>query len=107
MQTVTFLFWTVLDVVACTAGGWVGGNIKSDHLFDGLNKMLSANVISAVAACHVAAKFLKKGGLLVLTGSSAAFGATPGMIAYGISKAAVHQLVQSMAQDTNFTTCGT
>lgn len=34
---------------------------------------------------------------MVLTGASAAVGGTPGMIGYGVSKAAVHQLVASLA----------
>jgi len=72
-----------------------------------VDKMWKFNVLSSLVASQVAAKFLKKGGLLVLTGSSAAFGGTSGMIAYGIAKAAVHQLSQSLAQNTNFTTVGT
>eukprot|EP00164_Ancoracysta_twista_P016789 GFYU01028334.1.p1 GENE.GFYU01028334.1~~GFYU01028334.1.p1 ORF type:complete len:119 (-),score=49.96 GFYU01028334.1:150-506(-) len=42
---------------------------------------------------------MKKSGLLVLTGAQASLDATPGMIGYGLAKAAVHQLVKSLATD--------
>lgn len=38
-----------------------------------------------------------RGGLLTLTGALAALDATPGMIGYGIAKAAVHHLVKDLA----------
>ena len=38
-----------------------------------------------------------RGGILTLTGASAATHGTPGMVAYGMAKAAVHQLVKSAA----------
>eukprot|EP00753_Platysulcus_tardus_P001197 PLAT11151.1.p1 GENE.PLAT11151.1~~PLAT11151.1.p1 ORF type:complete len:136 (-),score=62.76 PLAT11151.1:81-488(-) len=59
--------------------------------------MLGCNLMSAVVASHVAATKLSKGGLLVLTGAQAALFATPGMIGYGISKAATHHLIASLA----------
>lgn len=40
--------------------------------------------------------------MVVLTGASAALGTTPGMLGYGMSKAATHFLVQSMAADPLF-----
>ena len=36
-------------------------------------------------------------GILVLTGSASCIGGTPGMIGYGMAKAAVHQLTKSLA----------
>ena len=36
-------------------------------------------------------------GLLLFTGAAAALEPTPGMIAYGLAKSAVHQLSQSIA----------
>ena len=41
---------------------------------------------------------IHSGGLLTLTGALAAQDATPGMIGYGIAKAAVHHLVKDLAQ---------
>ena len=40
-----------------------------------------------------------RNGLLVLMGASAALGPTPGAVAYGLAKAAVHHLVKSAAAD--------
>merc|ERR1712130_666776 len=40
----------------------------------------------------------KENGLLVLTGAAAATGPTPGMIAYGVTKAATHHLISSLAE---------
>jgi NAD(P)-dependent dehydrogenase (short-subunit alcohol dehydrogenase family) len=38
-------------------------------------------------------------GLLVLTGANASLGPTPGMIGYGMAKAAVHHLVKSLSSE--------
>jgi len=85
-----------LDAVICVAGGWLGGSVKDDSIFDGVDKMFEFNVQSSVASAHIAARALKEGGLLVLTGADAALGPTPGMIAYGITKAATHHLIASL-----------
>jgi dihydropteridine reductase len=87
-----------LNVVFCAAGGWAGGSIKSGDLVANVDKMISMNVHSALQASRIAALRLAPGGLLVLTGAAAAVEGTSGMIAYGITKAATHQLVESMAQ---------
>lgn len=49
----------------------------------------------------MAALHLRPGGLFQLTGAAAAAAAegTPGMLGYGLAKAAVHQLVRSLAAD--------
>jgi len=86
-----------LDVLVCAAGGWAGGNAAADDFFTGLDKMWRFNVQSAAASVHVACHALKAGGLAVLLGAAAALKPTPGMLAYGASKAATHHLVQSVA----------
>jgi len=86
------------DAVVCIAGGWVGGSISHLDIFDGYNKMDSMNIQSAIATGHVASKTLKEGGTLVLTGAAAALTPTPGMLAYGISKAATPHIIKSLAQ---------
>jgi len=86
-----------IDTVITVAGGFAMGSVKDDGIFASLDKMLSMNVYSAFAAAHVAAKTLKEGGLLVLTGAEGALKPTPHYAAYGASKAAVHQLLQSLA----------
>lgn len=56
-----------------------------------------ATLGDAAAAARLATKFLSEDGLVVLTGAAAAEQGTPGMIAYGISKAATHHIVRSLA----------
>ena len=87
------------DVVYCAAGGWNGGDARSDDLCAGVDRLIDFNLKSAIACASVAARTLKEGGLLVLTGAAAALQGTPGMLAYGVTKAATHQLVASMAAD--------
>lgn len=70
----------------CVAGGWLGGNVKEESIFDGVDKMFEFNVQSSIASAHIAANSLKEGGVVVLTGADAALGPTPSMIAYGITK---------------------
>ncbi|KAF0689636.1 Aste57867_18935 [Aphanomyces stellatus] len=86
-----------VDAVVCAAGGWAGGDIASQDAVDNLSQMYSMNMESALLSAHLAAKYLNPGGLLVLTGSAAALTATPGMVTYGMSKAATHHLVASSA----------
>ena len=53
----------------------------------------TSSISAAVAALH-----LKEGGVLALTGAQPALKGTPGMIGYGMAKAAVHQLTRSLAE---------
>ena len=85
------------DCVINVAGGWVGGTIADENLLASVDKMWSFNVQSAVLSSHLACKHLKEGGLLVLTGAAAGLSPTPGMIGYGITKAATHHLIKSLA----------
>jgi dihydropteridine reductase len=58
--------------------------------------MWKQSVWTSCIAAQLAARHLKEGGLLTLTGAHPAQKATPGMIGYGMAKGAVHQLVQSL-----------
>jgi len=89
-----------LNAVVCVAGGWLGGNVKDESIFDGIDQMFTYNVQSSIAAAHIATNFLKEGGLLVLTGAHAALSATPTMIAYGVTKSATHHLIASLVDPT-------
>ena len=90
------------DIVVCAAGGWSGGGIDSDEFPESLNSLWQLNLQSAATAAHLAAKFLKTNGMLTLTGAEAAASVTngtPGMAAYGMSKAATHHLVKSASEE--------
>ncbi|XP_037930230.1 dihydropteridine reductase-like [Teleopsis dalmanni] len=86
-----------LDAVICVAGGWAGGNSKKD-LAKNADLMWRQSVWTSTISAAVAAQYLKEGGLLALTGAKPALQGTPGMIGYGMAKAAVHQLTRSLAE---------
>eukprot|EP00004_Rigifila_ramosa_P004935 TRINITY_DN1538_c0_g1_i1.p1 TRINITY_DN1538_c0_g1~~TRINITY_DN1538_c0_g1_i1.p1 ORF type:complete len:232 (-),score=56.94 TRINITY_DN1538_c0_g1_i1:54-749(-) len=93
--------------VISVAGGWAGGSIADKSVFANTDLMFSQSVQSSVLAGHVAAQTLQPNGVLVLTGAAAAAGPTPGMVAYGLNKAAVHQLVGSLAHKDSGLPAGT
>jgi dihydropteridine reductase len=86
-----------VDAVLCVAGGWAGGNAASDVFVKNADMMWKQSVWSSTIAANISSKWLKDGGVLALSGAKAAVGGTPGMIGYGMAKAAVHQLVKSLA----------
>lgn len=85
-----------LDGVICVAGGWAGGNAATD-LAKNSDMMWKQSVWSSSISATICANHLKEGGFLSLTGAKAALQDTPGMIGYGMAKAAVHQLTKSLA----------
>jgi len=85
-----------VDAILCVAGGWAGGNAASKELVKSADNMWKQSVLSSVIATALATRFLKNGGLLTLPGAQPALEPTPGMIGYGIAKAAVHHLVKSL-----------
>jgi len=85
-----------LDAVICVAGGWAGGNASKD-LAKNTDLMIKQSVWSSTISAAVAAQYLKTGGVLTLTGAKPALSGTPGMIGYGLAKAAVHQLTKSLS----------
>lgn len=87
-----------LDAVICVAGGWAGGNASKD-LSKNAELMWKQSVWSSTISATIGSKFLKPGGVLTLTGADAALKGTPGMIGYGLAKAAVHQLTKSLAEE--------
>jgi NAD(P)-dependent dehydrogenase (short-subunit alcohol dehydrogenase family) len=90
-----------LSLVVSVAGGWVGGGVNSSSFCSDVQLCLGQNITAAAAAASISSKLLQKNGLLVLTGSTAALAPSPSMIAYSTSKAALHYMVQSIAQDTS------
>merc|ERR1711973_31107 len=85
-----------LDGILNVAGGWAGGNAKDMDWIKNAELMWKQSVWSSTIAGTLAAHHLKDGGLLVLPGAKPATGGTPGMLGYGMAKAAVHQLVKSL-----------
>jgi len=87
------------DGVFCVAGGWAGGNAASDEMVKNADLMWKQSVWSSAIAARIAAKHLKEGGFLQLTGAAPALAGTPGMMGYGMAKAAVQQLTKSLAEE--------
>ncbi|KAG7461708.1 hypothetical protein MATL_G00193980 [Megalops atlanticus] len=88
-----------VGAILCVAGGWAGGNASDTALYKSADLMWKQSVWTSVIAAHLATKHLKEGGLLTLPGAKASLAGTPGMIGYGMAKAAVHQLCKSLAGD--------
>ena len=78
-------------------GGWAGGNAESKDFVKNCDLMWKQSVWSSSISASLAASHLKTGGCLVLPGAKPALAGTPGMIGYGIAKAAIHQMVKSLA----------
>ena len=79
-------------------GGWAGGSTASKDFIKNSDLMWKQSVWSSTITAKVANKHLKMGGILVLPGAAPASAGTPGMIGYGMAKAAVHQLTKSLAE---------
>lgn len=89
---------TKLDAILNVAGGWAGGNAApADKLISSSDLMWKQSVWSSLISAGLASKYLRTNGVLTLPGAAAALNATPGMIGYGVAKAAVHQLAKSLA----------
>ncbi|XP_011880915.1 PREDICTED: dihydropteridine reductase isoform X2 [Vollenhovia emeryi] len=88
-----------VDGIICVAGGWAGGNAANKDLVKNSDLMWKQSVWSSVIAASIAVEYLKEGGFLSLTGAKPALEGTPGMIGYGMAKAAVHQLTKSLAAE--------
>ncbi|XP_067935356.1 dihydropteridine reductase-like [Watersipora subatra] len=87
-----------LDAIFCVAGGWAGGNAASEDFVKSCHSMAMQSMWTSVLASELSSKHLKDGGVFTLTGAQPALKGTPGMIGYGMAKAAVHQLVASLAE---------
>eukprot|EP01043_Picozoa_sp_COSAG02_P072804 COSAG02_NODE_13884_length_1335_cov_1.521036_1_plen_281_part_00 len=87
------------DVIVHAAGSWAGSDPGAADFPASLQMLWIANVESAALAAHVAGELLRPNGMLVLTGAKVASapGGTPGMAAYGMTKAATHHLMESVA----------
>ncbi|XP_023655228.2 dihydropteridine reductase [Paramormyrops kingsleyae] len=90
-----------VDAILCVAGGWAGGSAKAKALYKNSDLMWKQSVWTSTISSHLATKHLKDGGLLTLSGARACLEGTPGMVGYGMAKAAVHQLCLSLAGENS------
>jgi dihydropteridine reductase len=105
-----------LDAIVCASGGFevdpvlsgdsdespTGKETEAGALqyAETVNRMMRMNLDPVVAAGYVAQHYMAPEGLMVVIGATAALGPTPGMLGYGLSKTAAHQLVQTMGSTT-------
>ena len=89
-----------LSGVAHIVGGWSGGHPVSETGVDVWEKMIGINLFPAVVTAKcVAPRLMERRGAMVLVGAAGALGPAPLMAAYAATKAAVHNLVQSLAAE--------
>ncbi|XP_063711300.1 dihydropteridine reductase-like [Symsagittifera roscoffensis] len=87
-----------IDLIACVAGGWAGGSAAELDVVKNSDLMWKQSVWSSLICAQISSKWSNPdGGLLQLTGAVPSLGGTPGMLGYGMAKAAVHQLTHSLA----------
>lgn len=85
--------------IIVTAGGWRGGNIRSDTFFEDYEAMRDMNLLPCLLAAKLATTHLENQGLLVFTGAAAVFKEPqPEMLAYSIAKTGVHSLALNLSQ---------
>jgi len=85
------------DSIINVAGGWAGGSSDKKDFIKNCDLTWKQSVWTSTIAARLASLHLKPHGLLVLPGANPALEGTPGMIGYGLAKAAVHQLTKSLA----------
>jgi dihydropteridine reductase len=105
----------LLDVIVCASGGWQPdppapsfSATASAHDFEEaarvyaqtVHNMMRMNLDPVVAASFCAQHYMAPDGLFVVMGATAALAATPGMLGYGLSKAAAHHLVHTLGAST-------
>lgn len=90
-----------LDCVAHLVGGYAGGARLADTPLETWSRMIDLNLTSAFLTARFAIPALleKGGGSLVFVSSRAAYTPTPGQAAYAATKAALINLVGSMAAE--------
>jgi NAD(P)-dependent dehydrogenase (short-subunit alcohol dehydrogenase family) len=86
-----------LDVLVHAAGGFASdGDVAATGL-DTWRRMMDVNFHAALHAVRAALPHLRSGGRIIAVGSRAGVQLSAGLGAYGVSKAALHALIQTVA----------
>lgn len=92
-----------IDILVNNAGVAIHHNTKDSFKTwkDSWNKTINTNLIAAADLCYWAAQNMKKngGGRIINVSSRGAFRGEPDQIAYGVSKAGLNSLSQSLAKE--------
>jgi len=114
-----------LDAIICASGGWKGdpepiledsetddqdkGGIfgserrmeqDATQYVEAIDTMRRMNLDPVLAAGYIAQQYMNPNGLVVVIGATAALSPTPGMLGYGLAKAASHHFVQTLGACT-------
>lgn len=96
------------EAILCVAGGFVAGSVKNTEVFAQAESMFGLNVNPSLLTAHIATKHLAASGLLLFTGAATPFKSTTSdLMAYGLSKTAVHSLAANVAERTDIPTDST
>jgi len=87
-----------VDFLVNAAGGFLWRPVADGALED-WNVMFDGNLRSAVAASRAALRWLREGGAIVNVGAAAALNPGLGLAPYAASKAGVHALTASLAEE--------
>jgi NAD(P)-dependent dehydrogenase (short-subunit alcohol dehydrogenase family) len=89
-----------IDGLVATAGAFEGGQPVHEQDWDIWERMLAANLRTALAACQaVIPHLLERGGRIVTIGGRPGFAGVGGLAAYSAAKSAVMRLTESLAQE--------
>ncbi|VDD74684.1 unnamed protein product [Mesocestoides corti] len=86
-----------VDGIFCTAGGWAGGKCTAKGFVRSVDSVVKQSIWPSTIAASLCPNYLRPGGSLILSGWLSALHSTPGMIGYGLAKAAVHHMTSSLA----------
>ncbi len=102
-----------LDLILCASGGWQPDtpttvDTSSEQAMEENAAEYAARIVSmrrmnldpVIAAGYIAQYYMAQDGLFVAIGAAAALSPTPGMMAYGLAKAASHHFIQTLGACT-------
>jgi NAD(P)-dependent dehydrogenase (short-subunit alcohol dehydrogenase family) len=89
-----------IDALVATVGGFEGGSPVHETGWEVWERMIGANLQTAVASCQAAVPhLLEHGGRIVMVGARPALAGVAGLAPYAAAKAAVVRLTESLAQE--------
>lgn len=105
-----------LDAIICASGGWQPDpelsstkveerteqimEMSAVEYSEAIVRMRRMNLDPVLAAGYIAQQYMADEGLMVVLGATAALAPTPGMLGYGLAKAAAHHFTRTVGAST-------